>query len=250
MHETLLKHALAMADTGLPIFPLNGKQPATRHGFKDATTDHEQVKHWWATTHPGANIGLPVMPGVTVLDYDPRSGPDALDQLQQRYGPLPATTTCVSGRGDGGRHLYYKTPEGAYTDKNLPPGIDIRVGGKHYCVAAPSIHPDTGGHYYWTGPEYIADAPRWLIDLLRPVIRQPVAPDPDQIGDGAGLIRFVTELQPGQRNHGYFWSVCEAIESGSWGVIQEDLKNAARHIGLTEHEVEATAASAQRRMTD
>ena len=241
-----LKFARAYASAGLPVFPLNGKQPATRHGLRDATTDLDQIDQWW--TSSSYNVGLPVPKGVVVLDWDPRSGPDALNQLQSQYAPLPDTTTCISGRGDGGRHLYYKVPDGIFTDRNLPDGIDIRVGGKHYCVTAPSIHPDTGGHYYWTGPEYVADCPRWLLDLIRPVIKRPEAPAITDGKDGSALIRFVSELQEGQRNHGYFWAVCEAIKDGVWGAINQDLKQAALSIGLSEHEVHATAASAERRM--
>lgn len=239
------KFARAYATAGIPIFPLNGKQPATRHGLHDATTNLNQVDRWFANNEH--NIGLPVPQGSIVLDWDPRSGPNALQQLKQ-HGELPATTTCISGRGDKGRHLYYRVPEGRYTDRNLPDGIDIRVGGRHYCVAAPSVHPDSGGHYYWTGPEYMADIPRWLLDLIRPTIKRPEAPVITNNKDGAPLIRFVAELQKGQRNHGYFWAVCEAIKDGIWPTIQDDLKQTAQAIGLTEHEIEATAASAERRM--
>lgn len=241
-----LKFARAYAGAGLPVFPLHGKQPATKHGLHDATTDLTQINQWWANDN--YNIGLPVPSNAVVLDWDPRSGPDAIQNLKQ-YGELPATSTCVSGRGDGGCHMYYKVPEGVFTDRNLPDGIDIRVGRRHYCVTAPSKHPDTGGHYYWTGPEHIADAPRWLLDLIRPTIKRPQAPVITDNKDGAPLIRFVSELQEGQRNHGYFWAVCEALKDGIWGTIQGELKQAALSIGLTEHEVEATAASAERRMT-
>lgn len=242
-----LKFARAYATAGMPVFPLNGKQPATRHGFKDATTNLDQVDQWW--TNSSYNVGLPVPKGVVVLDWDPRSGPDALDQLQDRYGELPETTTCITGRGDGGKHIYLKSPAGRITDRNLPDGIDIRAGEKHYLVAPPSIHPDTGGHYYWAGPEFMADCPGWLEDLISVTTDITTPYDAPEGIEGEGLVRFVAGLEQGQRNHGYFWAICEAIETGIWSTVKEDIKSAARSIGLSEHEIEATAASAERRMS-
>ena len=248
MRETILKFALAYAGAGLPVFPLNGKIPATRHGLKDASTDRTQILEWF-DNNQNHNIGLPVMPGAIVIDTDPRHNPHGLEQLENRYLPLPATTTCISGRGDGGKHIYLKVPDGVYTDRHLPEGVDIRVGLKHYTVAAPSLHPDTGRPYHLTGPEHIADCPNWLLDLIRVEIKRPEAPVPRDGDAGAGLIRFVAEAQEGQRNHILFWALCEAFKDNIYSAIKQDLLNAALSVGLSEQEFHTTAASAERRMT-
>lgn len=244
------KYARAYAGAGIPIFPLipRDKRPATKNGFHNATADLAQINKWW-TENPHYNIGLPVLPGSVVIDTDPRHNPHGLEQLENRYLPLPATTTCISGRGDGGKHIYLKVPDGVYTDRHLPEGVDIRVGGKHYTVAAPSLHPDTGRPYTLTGPEHIADCPRWLLDLIRPAIKPVEAPNINPDNNGAGLIRFVSEAQQGQRNHILFWALCEAIKDGIYPAIKPDLHQAALSIGLSEQEINTTAASAERRMT-
>ncbi|WP_425248482.1 bifunctional DNA primase/polymerase [Auritidibacter ignavus] len=244
-----LTYARAYAETGLPVFPLHGKKPATRHGLKDATTDLVQISQWFDNTN-GHNIGLPVPPGCVVLDVDPRSGGiDGLKRLEAEHGPLPPTTVSVSGRGDGGHHQFFKSPpDQPYTDRHLPDGLDIRAGGKHYVVAPPSVHPVTGGHYYFQEPVTpVAEVPRWLLDRLRPPIRPVQPPTPRQGSTGEHLINWVTNLQEGERNHGLFWAACTAIEEGVLDHIRADLEHAGLHIGLPAHEVQATIRSAERR---
>ena len=66
------KAALAYAAAGIPIFPCvaDGKAPACAHGYKDATTDVEQINAWWAEDN--FNIGLcPEDAGWCVIDIDP-----------------------------------------------------------------------------------------------------------------------------------------------------------------------------------
>jgi hypothetical protein len=45
----VLDLALWYAEHGFPIFPCSphGKEPLTPHGFKDATTDLQQIREWW-----------------------------------------------------------------------------------------------------------------------------------------------------------------------------------------------------------
>lgn len=244
----MINAALNYAAAGWPVFPLRGKLPMTAHGFKDASTDPQVVRNWW-TRNPEANIGLAIIPGVLIIDVDPRhNGGENLERLVKERGHIPETRTCITGRRDGGRHYYLNAPDGRLTDRQLPEGIDIRVGGKHYVVAPPSVHPDTGKTYVWNGVREIVDCPRWLAELVRVPIQPDVPIIPRKDGDGSGLIDFVADLAEGNRNHGFFWACCTAIGDGLYPSIKEDLKLAARGIGLTEHEVEATAASAERRM--
>ena len=81
----LLRAALAYAVLGWAVFPCKprGKEPLTRHGFKDATTDGVVIESWWRRW-PDANIGVATGHGTfCALDVDPRHGGDAaLDELE------------------------------------------------------------------------------------------------------------------------------------------------------------------------
>ena len=84
--ENNLQLALRLAAQGIPVFPcrektetVNGnvrkeKSPATKNGFKDASTDPAQIRAWWAR-RPYALVGMPTgrASGFAVLDLDRHS---------------------------------------------------------------------------------------------------------------------------------------------------------------------------------
>ena len=90
-----------------------------------------------------------------VVDLDPRNGGD-LDDLV-----LPETMTVLSGRGDGGMHRYYARPHAPHgIDLHPRPGVDVKING--FMVMPPSLHPDTGKPYTWTGLDNPAHGNRAL----------------------------------------------------------------------------------------
>jgi len=156
----LLETALAYGRKGRPVFPVKpNKQPLTKHGFKEASTDEEQIHAWW-TRWPRAGIAVPTGPDWFVLDVDDEH---ALAALTADHGPLPPTVEAVTPRP--GRHFYL---HGRVTNSRgaLPDGIDVRgLGG--YVLIPPSPHEN--GCYEWrtTLDEVpIAPAPKWLLGLL------------------------------------------------------------------------------------
>lgn len=181
-------HAVELALNSWPVIPLRGKIPAIPnphprggwdrqhcrgecglegHGVLDATTYPETVARWWGGRYRGYNIGAKVPHSMFVIDVDPRSGGDSsLSVLETVYGALPETLTTISGRGDGGRHLFFRRPVGDLTARHLGSGIDLKTD-TGYTVHAPSIHPDTGRPYERIDRP-VADPPRWLIELMRP----------------------------------------------------------------------------------
>lgn len=157
--------ALRLAAAGWPVIPLRGKIPMTAHGVKDATTDRQLIAAWWPA---GArrNIGARVPRSLLVLDIDPQNGGSLAELADAAGGQLPRTLTVHSGRGTGGRHLYFLNPGGALTSTRLPAGIDVKTE-TGYLVMPPSLHPDTGQPYRWEDAP-AAPLPPALRKLLRP----------------------------------------------------------------------------------
>lgn len=130
--------ALAYASWGWPVFPLKAGQkvPATKNGFKDATTDKDRLARWW-DRNPHSNIGLPTGHAFDVVDVDAPKGWPSYAQMVES-GALPDVHGHVHTAG-GGYHLYVPaTGEG--NRAGILPGVDIRgLGG--YVVAPPSQDP-------------------------------------------------------------------------------------------------------------
>ena len=147
---------------GKPNCDRPGKHPiglVAPRGFKDATTDVQTVRRWWARW-PDAGIGTPTGPNWFALDVDKEA---ALVQLVAEHGPLPPTVEVVTPRP--GRHLYL-LGSASNSDTALPDGLNVRgLGG--YVLLPPSPHEN--GVYEWrTAPDEapIARAPAWLLELL------------------------------------------------------------------------------------
>jgi hypothetical protein len=142
----LLAAGLRYAGWGWPVFPLKprAKQPATRNGFKDATTDPDRIRRWWER-HPSSNIGLPTGHAFDVIDIDVPHGPTSFAQLLK-----DDTVPDVHGQvatASGGLHLYIPaTGEG--NRAGIEPGIDYRGAGG-YVVAPPSTLGERGRIWTW-----------------------------------------------------------------------------------------------------
>lgn len=153
----MLEEALKLAGNGFAVFPLHPrtKAPITEHGFKDAVTDAEQIRAWWART-PDANIGIATGAAsggliVVDIDVDEAKGKDgmlAIKAWQQEHESLPPTLSATTGRG--GVHLYYRSKQPRKNTTNGEKSIDIRASGG-YVVAPPSVH-ENGNEYRWNIP--------------------------------------------------------------------------------------------------
>ncbi|MCV6986078.1 bifunctional DNA primase/polymerase [Mycobacterium shinjukuense] len=156
------------------VLPLRGKVPAIAggRGVLDATDDVATVARWWGGEHAGANIGGRVPESMVVIDVDPRhGGNDSIARHERRHGRLPETLTTLSGRGDGGRHLFFRRPAGKLSGRRLGPGLDVKTSSG-YTVLPPSIHAGTGQPYRRVVAP-VAAPPAWLVALLLPERARP-----------------------------------------------------------------------------
>lgn len=143
----LLNSALWYATAlGWPVFPCQplGKAPATRHGFKDASTNPEQIRAWWRA-NPDYNVALVTGKHFDVFDIDGPQGVRAVGEYMDAGSfPDPLALTLTPR----GRHLYVPAA-GQGNSTNLLPKVDYRGAGG-YVVAAPSRTRD--GTYRWAAP--------------------------------------------------------------------------------------------------
>lgn len=172
-NNPLLQAALTYAAQGFKVFPLKpgSKTPITPHGLKDASQLQSTIKKYWQK-YPNANIGL-VCDGLLVLDFDGNAGAESKKRLIANYGEMPRTWIIRTGGGtqaepkEQGEHYVYKVS----ADLNIRPGagkygyknLDIRANDS-YIVASPSI---TRLPYETIDNSPVADAPDWLIDMVR-----------------------------------------------------------------------------------
>lgn len=239
--DSMAEEAIALARSGWSVLPCRNKRPLIKagRGFENALTNPDHIRKWWAK-RPDAQIGLPVPEGMLVIDIDPRSG-GSMEVLEAVTGPLPQTLTSWSGRRDGGRHLFFRVPEGfSISDRDLPDGVDVRNGGKNQVIAPPSLHNETGKPYTWEHHE-IAGFP---VDAWKAKQRaKTLAPQPE--GPGAGLIRAVATAESGNRNNKLHWALCRAFDDGGDDALINELCDMGLRIGLSESEIKATLESAR-----
>jgi len=219
---SLLRAALWYAEQRLPVFPVHsvrdghcscgkkncqhpGKHPRTKNGFKDATTDREQINRWW-TEWPDANIGMPTgeTSGLLAVDIDPRNwGSESWESLVLKHGPVPDTAEQITG--GGGRHIVFRDP-GVRGPNELAPGIDIKSAGG-YILVAPSAHA-SGRHYIWDGiageQSLLSPAavPDWLLERFAAVLNDQSRARTKSKTETNAATNQNKKLRAGQRNTG------------------------------------------------
>jgi hypothetical protein len=241
--------ALAYAAHGWPVFPCQpgSKQPATRHGFNDATTDPDKITWWWRR-HPEANLAIATgHPGPDVLDVDQHgpagNGFAAFNRLK-RAGLIDGAKAFVA-TPSGGLHAYFAGSD-QHSGKLPRHHLDFRarggyiiappsqVGGKPYQVI--SHREDPGGLDWAT-----------VTRLLEPERHTAVQPGRVARGELGHLAGWVAGLAADShnRNDGLFWAACRAAEVGDETLLA-DLAAAAASTGLPDREIAATIRSARR----
>jgi hypothetical protein len=152
----MLDDACLYRDLGFSILPLCGKTPALPH-WKHLTQRYPtgaELEDWFQ--HSRHNIGIICgrISGVIALDGDCA---DIVTWIEKN---LPATP-MMTRSSEQKRHFYYRIEPGQI----IPPrvkvsGMQLDVRGEvSYCVAAHSIHPETGEPYQRVGSWKLSDVP-------------------------------------------------------------------------------------------
>jgi hypothetical protein len=214
-----------------------------------ATNDFARVMDWW-TYSPDANIGIAAKPsGLLIVDCDiakedyalrnsPQGEPwsylhdkfgatvdgsDVLREMCGRFGDdysrLERTyRVCTASMG---LHLYFRWPEGVQASQASPvPGVlDIRCNGGTkggYVLGAGSATEK--GSYVAENDLPIADAPPWMVELIRekpkPARVKPLFSNGTGGGGHSGLVNTVRHAQAGNVNASLLWAACTMCEDG------------------------------------
>ena len=152
---SLVETALAIAATGIPVFPCNtDKKPLTERGFKNASTDPDSIRKWFR--NPEAKlIGVPTgeRSDVDIMDLDPRHGSDAWREAN--IANLPETR--IHQTGGGGEHWVFQHHDGVRNSAGkIAQGVDVRGEGGY------AIWPGSPGYTVISDAEP-ADWPAWLL---------------------------------------------------------------------------------------
>lgn len=151
----VVTQAIRLAKFGFSIFPCKpDKSPLTKRGFKDSTSDLEQIESWWSH-YPDALVGVATgeKSNIVVLDIDPRNGGDTW--LEENIENIPQTLSYKTQ--SGGRHFVFKHPGGLIksTANKIARGVDVRGDGG-YAIFWPAAG------YEANSIEVLASWPDWI----------------------------------------------------------------------------------------
>jgi len=135
--------ALAVAKTGLPVFPTIDKRPCWSNeelgvakgegGYKIATTNPARIKELFS--HPSAKeIGVPMgaMSGLICVDVDSYKDNEKLSLWITENAKYLSDTQLHETRS-GGQHYIFQHPGDEYRfPSKLRDGIDLKAGGNGY----------------------------------------------------------------------------------------------------------------------
>jgi hypothetical protein len=248
MTNAALGRALAYARHGWPVFPcLPGEKiPATRHGYRDAATDEQQITDWFGSRSRWNLAIITGAPGPDVLDIDQHgpagNGYGAFAELR-RAGLVDGATAYVRTPA-GGMHAYF-TGSDQHSGRLPSHHLDFRSHGG-YVLAPPS---QVGGKsYYVIAKRGGRGALNWdaATRLLEPDRQLQHHRQRPALGlDLTHLTRWVASQPQGNRNAGLFWAANRALEADVAADLSP-LAVAARQAGLAEKEITRTLDSARR----
>jgi len=207
--SSVLSDARFYRERGLSIVPIRAGTKAAAvdwKEFQERLPTDEEIERWWAETRHGIAIICGRVSGVIAVDCD---SPEKSRQLHARLPKTDAMTRSSPGKG----HLYYRIAEGVVIPTRIRLAgmlVDLKAEGS-YCLAAHSIHPDTGRPYERIGSWDMAKVPyfdRSWIEAVAPETRRIperlAENDVDVLTRIARARAYLTRLEPavsGQGGH-------------------------------------------------
>jgi hypothetical protein len=254
IREELARAAHRYAEAGWPVFPCRpgSKEPATEHGFLEATIDHRQIDRWWRRNR-AANVAIATgAPGPDVLDVDIKPGRSGYSALQraQRAGLIPGPAAAIR-TPSGGAHLYFRGTD--QRNGAIPAhALDFRSRGG-YVVAPPSFSSERGCRYEVVSRQPVIAAVNWsaIRELLDPQPQRPPRSRTaeDRAGTVGRLARWLQSRPEGNRNFPLFYAAKVAAAQGLLTpAARDELVQASLRSGLRggEREARRTLASGER----
>ncbi len=171
--EDFQKDALTYANMNWHVFPckVEEKTPACKNGFKDATTDPEQIKVWWADKP--YNIGIATgASDLVVIDFDLVDGVAVGEtnfKALPEFEPLPKTFTVRTR--SGGKQSYFRANGTGIKSSNsqLCKNVDIKALGGYVIAPRSFVKADdkaSGGQYIVENGVEPVPLPFWLESIL------------------------------------------------------------------------------------
>jgi hypothetical protein len=274
---TPLDGALWLIRHGFPVFPCDhpgtprctglhracdgsrGKHPTvafTRASTLDERRVHETFGR--GLRNPAVAVGACSGPNGTRLLVVDSDRPGAIEDVAAARGEQwPATMRVLTAKG---HHDYLWVPAALQLGNGLGAlqgrfDGDVRAGNA-YVIGPGALHASGVVYELEDAERPPVPAPSWLLDVLvtKPQYaarrtRWQAASRPTSSAS-RGLVAFVLDSRPGDRNNRLFWAACRAAEDARDGRedARDALLEAAVRAGLDAREAAATIRSAYHRM--
>jgi P4 family phage/plasmid primase-like protien len=181
-------------------------------------------------------VGLPVPPGVLIIDYDGDKGASLQDIEQALGGPLDWSRAAIQHTPSGGVHYAFRCEWDARQGDSLfnVPGFDTRVAGKGFICSGQGYPPINFGVHALVVPGALPTLPAAARARLE--MREAPAPKPSQVAGGDAL-DALRHINPGC-SRTQWRNVCYALK-GLYGddgqAIAEQWSSGAFWPGGTPH---------------
>ena len=188
-----VSRAREYVEKGWGVMPLPEKEkhppPTGFTGRVGKFADEDDLINWLSNpAHEKANIAIRVgnmlvvegiryeVIGIDVDAYKDKKGAKELAALEGKLGPLP-DSWIVTSRSDGISGIrFYLVPYGFAFRERASESIEIVQRVHRYAVTFPSVHPDTGGQYWWYAPGNSPDGQNISTEIPE-AAKLPVLPD-------------------------------------------------------------------------